>query len=132
MNTSTLRSKRILIPTGLAVLALGAGGEINLEVGVELDSPFAGCGEVVGSATPAGQVAFTTHYGPYGRLDEAHEAIRSWCRNNGHALAGPSWEVYGHWEEEWDRDPSKICTEVCYLVVVDGSSAAAADDRDAG
>jgi len=28
MNTNTLRSKRILIPTGLAVLALGAGGVV--------------------------------------------------------------------------------------------------------
>ena len=31
--------------------------KINLEVGVELEAPFAGHGEVVGSATPAGAVA---------------------------------------------------------------------------
>src|SRR5438477_219496 len=55
--------------------------QINLEVGVELEAPFAGSGEVVGSATPAGRVAATTHYGPYGLLGEAHEAIRRWCRN---------------------------------------------------
>src|SRR5207253_4204571 len=35
--------------------------QINLEVGVELDAPFAGHGEVVGSATPAGTVATTVH-----------------------------------------------------------------------
>src|SRR5205823_5350457 len=52
--------------------------QINLEVGVELDTPFAGSGEVVGSATPPGLVATTTHYGPYGLLHEAHEAIRRW------------------------------------------------------
>src|SRR5262245_65444484 len=34
--------------------------EINLEVGVELDGPFAGHGEVVASATPPGLVATTT------------------------------------------------------------------------
>src|SRR6266446_3492412 len=49
---------------------------INLEVGVELDAPFAGCGEVVGSATPAGAVAMAVHFGPYDRLFEAHQAIR--------------------------------------------------------
>src|SRR5262249_24353651 len=38
---------------------------ITLEVGVELDAPFAGHGEVVGSATPAGAVASTVHFGPY-------------------------------------------------------------------
>src|SRR2546423_563741 len=48
--------------------------QINVEVGVELDTPFAGYGEVVPSATPAGTVATTTHYGPYGQLHAAHEA----------------------------------------------------------
>src|SRR5262249_26504753 len=58
----------------------------NLEVGVELDAPFGGQGEVVASAPPPGLVAATTHYGPYGRLHEAHEAIRLWCGNNGYPL----------------------------------------------
>jgi hypothetical protein len=107
-------------------------GQINLEVGVELDAPFAGHGEVVGSATPAGPVAATTHYGPYGRLHEAHEAIRLWCANNGHTPAGPNWEIYGHWEDEWNSDPTKVRTDVFYLLVPGGSSAAgpgAAPDR---
>lgn len=94
----------------------------HLEIGVELESPFAGHGEVVGSATPAGLVAGATHYGPYGQLHLAHTAIHEWCRNNGYDLAGPSWEIYGHWQDDWDRDPSKICTEVCYLVVPSGNS----------
>src|SRR5439155_13636940 len=58
--------------------------QINLEVGVELDAPFAGYGEVVGSTTPAGPVATTTHYGSYGLLHQAHAAIRLWCANNGY------------------------------------------------
>src|SRR5947209_9429588 len=69
-------------------------GQINLEIGVELAAPFAGHGEVVGSTTPAGLVVTTTHYGPYGQLHAAHEAIRLWCANNGYAFAGPSWELY--------------------------------------
>jgi effector-binding domain-containing protein len=96
--------------------------QINLEVGVELDAPFAGCGEVVGSATPAGTVATTTHYGPYGLLHEAHEAICRWCQSNGHTLAGPNWEVYGHWQDDWNSDPTKITTEVFYLLVADSSA----------
>jgi effector-binding domain-containing protein len=99
-------------------------GVINLEVGVELEAPFAGHGEVVGSATPAGTVATTTHFGPYGLLHQAHEAIRLWCVNNGYTLAGPKWEVYGHWKDEWNSDPTKITTDVFYLLVTDGSSAA--------
>src|SRR5438445_11123587 len=72
-------------------VALYLDCEINLEVGVELEAPFAGHGEVVGSATPAGAVATAAHFGPYGRLSEAHQAIHEWCADHGHALAGPSW-----------------------------------------
>jgi effector-binding domain-containing protein len=95
-------------------VAVYLDGEINLEVGVELDTPFAGHGEVVSSATPAGAVATTVHFGPYDRLHEAHRAIREWCANHGYALAGPNWEVYGHWIDEWNSDPTKIRTDVFY------------------
>ncbi len=105
-------------------VAVYLDGQINLEVGVELDAPFAGSGEVVGSTTPAGPVATTTHYGPYGQLHQAHEAILRWCASNGYTLAGPNWEIYGHWKDEWNSDPTKICTDVFYLLVADGSSAA--------
>jgi hypothetical protein len=97
--------------------------QINLEVGVELDAPFGGYGEVIDSTTPAGLVAATTHYGPYGLLHQAHEAICQWCRNNGHVLAGPNWEIYGHWKDEWNSDPSRITTEVVYLLAAGGSTA---------
>ncbi len=89
---------------------------INLEVGVELEAPFAGYGEVVGSTTPAGRVAHATHYGPYNQLGAAHQAIREWCAQHGHLLAGPNWEVYGHWQDAWNSDPSQIVTDVYYLV----------------
>ena len=94
--------------------------QINLEVGVELDTPFAGHGEVIGSATPAGTVATAVHFGPYDRLHEAHQAIRAWCAKHGHALAGPSWEIYGHWTDECNSDPAKIRADVFYLLKADG------------
>lgn len=97
-------------------VAIYLDGQINLEVGVELDAPFAGCGDVVRSATPSGPVATTTHYGSYGSLGQAHDAIRQWCASHGYPLAGPNWEIYGHWEDAWNSDPTKICTEVFYLL----------------
>ncbi len=97
-------------------VALYLDDKINLEVGVELDTPFAGHGAVVGSATPAGAVATTVHFGPYNRLGAAHEAIRTWCAANGHTPAGPNWEIYGHWLDEWNNDPAKIRTDVFYLL----------------
>ncbi len=96
---------------------------INLEVGVELEAPFAGHGEFIGSATPAGAVATTTHFGPYDQLCGAHQAIHQWCANHGYTLAGPSWEIYGHWIDEWNKDPAKIRTDVFYLLKTGGGSA---------
>ena len=94
-------------------------GSIRLEVGVELYGPFAEHGEVVRSATPAGVVASATHFGPYNGLGAAHEAIRQWCKANNHRLAGPKWEIYGHWQREWNTDPSRIRTDVYYLLTDD-------------
>ncbi len=88
----------------------------NLEIGVELESPFAGQGEVVGSSLPGGTVATTAHFGPYQRLGEAHEAIHRWCKEHGHELVRPCWEIYGHWLDDWNNDPSKIRTAVYYLL----------------
>ncbi|SRR5258706_5273666 len=98
-------------------VALYLDGEINLEVGVELEAPFAGDGgEVVGSALPCGQVATAVHLGPYGQLGRAHQAIRDWCAARAYGLAGPNWEIYGHWEEAWNSDASRIRTDVFYLL----------------
>jgi effector-binding domain-containing protein len=87
---------------------------IRLEVGVELLGSFAEHGEVVRSATPAGAVACVTHFGPYSSLGAARGAVREWCKANNHSFAGPSWEIYGHWQPEWNSNPSQIRTEVYY------------------
>jgi effector-binding domain-containing protein len=92
-------------------------GSIRLEVGVELYGRFADDGEVVRSATPAGSVASGTHLGPYQQMSATQDAIRRWCVANGHSLAGPSWEIYGHWQPEWNTDPSLIRTDIYYQLV---------------
>jgi effector-binding domain-containing protein len=97
-------------------IAVYLDDEINLEVGNELDTPTTAFGELIPSMTPAGTVATTTHVGPYELLKEAHIAIREWCAAQGHRLAGPNWEVYGHWRDEWNKDPGKIVTDVFYLI----------------
>jgi effector-binding domain-containing protein len=97
-------------------IAVYLDDEMNLEVGVELEGPIHAQDPLIASATPAGQVATTVHFGPYQRLPEAHRAIRQWCGNNGHALAGPNWELYGHWIDAWNNDPSQIRTDIYYLL----------------
>jgi effector-binding domain-containing protein len=97
-------------------IAIYWNGDIRLEVGAELEGPFTEHDSVVRSATPSGTVATTTHFGPYQRLGDAHDAVRGWCAANGHRLAGPSWEIYGHWRAEWDSNPALIRTDVFYQI----------------
>ena len=94
---------------------------IRLDVGVEVRGPFVDAGDVVHSATPAGPVATTTHFGPYGGLHAAHEAVRQWCAAQQHRFAGPSWEIYGHWMPDWDAHPGQIRTDVFYLLSDEGA-----------
>jgi effector-binding domain-containing protein len=91
-------------------------GAITLEVGVELSVPFIERDGVVRSATPAGTVATVIHMGPYGGLAAAHQAIHDWSKAANRQLAGPKWEIYGHWQSEWDNNPSQIRSDVFYLV----------------
>jgi hypothetical protein len=83
----------------------GGGGEFDIECGVRVN----GGGN---SSTPAGTAATTTYFGSYDRMGPAHEAIHQWSRDHGRALAGPSWEVYGHWTD----DPAKLRTDIFYLL----------------
>lgn len=89
-------------------------GAIRLEVGVEVIDSIADGGEVVRSATPAGRTASVVHLGPYHQLGTAHQAIRDWCTSHNLPLAGPNWEIYGHWQDGWNANPSLIRTEVFY------------------
>src|SRR5260370_5280353 len=95
-------------------IAIYWDGSIRLEVGVEFYGPFAEHGQVVRSAIPAGMVASTTHFGPYSGLGAAHDAVRRCCSANNHSLAGPNWEIYGHWQSEWNTNPAQIRTDVYY------------------
>jgi effector-binding domain-containing protein len=84
----------------------------NVEVGVLANGPFSDTGNVISSALPAGVTAAATHRGPYAELGVAHRAVRDWCAAHGRSLAGPYWEIYGHWRE----DPNELETEVYYLL----------------
>jgi effector-binding domain-containing protein len=93
-------------------VAVYLDGAIHIEVGVEVPGPFTSDGNVVYSETPAGTVATTVHMGPYDRLGDAHDAILNWCAAQQRLIAGPNWEIYGH----WDDDPAKLRTDVFYLL----------------
>lgn len=87
--------------------------ELTVDFCVGAKAPFEAVGAVQPLATPAGIAVMTTHRGDYARLMDANTAIIDWCRANNRRRAGPSWEVYGH----WDPDPSKLRTDVYWLLL---------------
>ncbi len=111
---SFVRAAGLPKPGRHVALYLDAQGSV--EVGVEVAEPFVGNDRVHCSQLPAGRVATTVHFGPYAGLSEAHRAIREWCAEQGLRSAGTCWELYGHWEESWNADPSQIRTEVFHLL----------------
>ncbi len=68
----------------------------NVEIGVEVATPFAAIGRVVPSSLPAGRVATTMHRGAYEEIGLAHRAIIDWCDRRGLQRTGARWEIYGH------------------------------------
>ena len=86
--------------------------ELTVDFCVGVTAPFAAVGEVIPLETPHGTTATTIHHGDYGGLGEANAAILAWCKANDRELAGPSWEIYGHWQS----DPSQLRTEIHYLL----------------
>ena len=97
-------------------VALYLSDQVDLEAGAEALGPVAAGGEIIASQLPGGRVATTRHTGPYAGLGAAHRAVREWCERHRHALAAPNWEIYGHWQPEWNMDPSRIETDVFYLL----------------
>jgi effector-binding domain-containing protein len=111
---SFFRSAGLPKPGRHMALYLDAQGRV--EVGAEVSQPFTGNERIHCSQLPAGRVVTTVHFGPYGRLSDAHSAIRDFCVSQGHGCTGVCWEIYGHWEESWNTDSSKIRTDVFYLL----------------
>jgi effector-binding domain-containing protein len=74
-------------------------GQLDVEFGVGITAPMVPVGDVRPVALPVGEVATTTHRGAYTGLGGAHAAVLAWCQAHSRALAGPRWEVYGHWTE---------------------------------
>jgi effector-binding domain-containing protein len=87
-------------------------GRPDVEVGVLASGTFEPEGRVAASELPGGETAMATHRGDYARLRVTHDAVREHVAAHGRELAGPRWEIYGHWR----ADPSELETEVFWLL----------------
>src|SRR5262249_32784880 len=92
------------------MLYRGGDPVVEVEVGVQVAGTFLGDHQVVCSSLPGGTAAVVVHRGSYHALNGAHQAVQSWCADNGYETTGVRWEVYG----DWSDDPEQLTTEVWY------------------
>ena len=88
------------------------GAPILCDFGVEVTRTFETAGEVHATETPGGEAAVAVHRGPYNRMNETHDAIRTWMAANRRESAGHSWEIYG----DPTPNPADTETTVIYLL----------------
>ena len=91
---------------------LRPGAQVLCDFGVEVTRTFATAGEVHATETPGGEAAVAVHRSPYNRMNEAHDAIRTWMAANRQESAGQSWEIYG----DPTPDPANTETTIVYLL----------------
>ena len=72
----------------------------DVEVGVLAARSFEPEGRVISSLLPGGEAATAIHRGDYAGLGASHDAVRADVAACGRDLAGPRWEIYGHWRED--------------------------------
>jgi effector-binding domain-containing protein len=108
-----LNSENIL-STGHNVVLYNAPADPDFDAlfGVEVHEKFAPAGRIVAAETPGGPVAMAVHWGEYTGLPDAHATVRYWLDAQGLRRAGPSWEIYG----DWNDDPKKLRTDIFYLL----------------
>ncbi|HHY48985.1 MAG TPA: GyrI-like domain-containing protein, partial [Alphaproteobacteria bacterium] len=85
---------------------------VEADVGVVVETPFAGDRTLQCVMTPAGRAAYARHVGDYVLLPVIHADIRAWCCDAGLRITGVNWEHYAHWHEE----PERRITDVYYLL----------------
>ncbi len=51
-------------------------------------------GDIKSVTIAGGNIAVTTHIGPYDQIGPAYEALHQWMTTNGYEEAGAQWEEY--------------------------------------
>jgi AraC family transcriptional regulator len=90
-------------------------GLITIEAGMPVAALVHGEGDIAADTLPGGQVATTTHAGPYDKLTEAHAAIQVWIEAQGLVPAGAPWESYVSDPADYP-DPKDWKTEVFWPI----------------
>jgi effector-binding domain-containing protein len=103
---------------------LGDDATFEMELGVPVEHPVDGDGEVHAGLLPAGRYVVLRHVGPYDDLPGSHARLRRWADERGvafdrwHTGHGEAWRAsVEHYlvDPSAEPDPSKWEVELAYL-----------------
>jgi effector-binding domain-containing protein len=91
---------------------LNSPNGIDVDIGADVDAPFANNDGLYCVETPAGRVLRMVHVGPISRMSETYDSLADYARSNDLDISGAFWEVYGHWTD----GESKYEVEINHLI----------------
>ena len=95
-----------------AIYERGTHKQLLLRAGFPVSGRFTDTPAVKCFTLAAGEAAHAVHIGPYSELHRTYSRLDAWCKEQGIAVGGQSWELYGDWHD----DPSKLETGLYYRV----------------
>jgi effector-binding domain-containing protein len=95
-----------------AIYERGTRKQVLVRAGFPVSGPFAEAQSAKCFTLAAGEAAHAVHIGPYSELHRTYARLDAWCKEQGIAVGGQSWELYGDWHD----DPSKLETGIYYRV----------------
>ncbi len=87
----------------------------EFDAAVPFDKKLPGVGDVKSGEIKAGNVIMTNFYGPYNKVNIAHELIKDWLKTNNKKQKGDAWEVYAS-DPGMEKDTAKWLTQVFYPI----------------
>lgn len=111
-----------------AIYERGTHKALLVRAGFPVSGPFAEAPSAKPFTLEAGLAAHALHVGPYSELHRTYAHLDAWCKAQGLALSGQSWELYGDWHE----DASKLETGIYYRISCRPDADAAASARSPG
>ena len=86
---------------------------VDMACGIPVTETVDGAGDITFGELPSGRAVKVSHFGSYGSLGDAHEALDAWMKSNEQEASGPPWEVYVTDPGE-ETDSTKWRTDVFY------------------
>ena len=99
----------------IAVYLQWRESDCDMAVGCQVEGSVALADGCEWLEVPGGPHAFASHFGPYEKLHETHEAVQKWCAGKAKQISGPCWETYPV-DPGREPDVTKWQTDVYYPV----------------